>query len=436
MNKSSWILAGLLLAGQLLFAQTRLINLEESINLSLQNSKQLKASRAQIEEAEGMVKDARDRRLPDASISGSYLRLANPNINLHSGNDSSSNGGPKISQALYGIANISLPIYEGHRIRYGIESAKYLRQATMLDAENQREEVILNTMNAYTNLYKSTAAAVVIKENLEQSRQRVKDFTNLEKNGLLARNELLKAQLQSSNIELSLLDAENNRKLANINMDLMLGLPEGTELLPDSGHTAPAGTLAGVLEYEQLAIQNRKDILALSFRKKAAETEIKSSRAESYPSIALNGGYIAAYVPNFVTITNAVNVGLGIQYNLSSIWKTGKLQQAKAREKQVAANQEILSDAVRLQVNQSYENYLSSQKKIEVYANAAELATENFRISKNKYDNALLTTTDLLDADVAQLQAKLNYSFAKADAVLAYNKLLQTAGLLNARFKQ
>ena len=45
------------------------------------------------------------------------------------------------------------------------------------------------------------------------------------------------------------------------------------------------------------------------------------------------------------------------------------------------------------------------------------------------------TTTDLLDADVAQLQAKLNAAFALADASVAYNKLLQTAGLLYSETK-
>jgi hypothetical protein len=39
----------------------------------------------------------------------------------------------------------------------------------------------------------------------------------------------LKTELQSSNLELALLDAENNQKLASVNMSLMLGLP-GTTL--------------------------------------------------------------------------------------------------------------------------------------------------------------------------------------------------------------
>ncbi len=95
------------------------------------------------------------------------------------------------------------------------------------------------------------------------------------------------------------------------------------------------------------------------------------------------------------------------------------------------ANQGILTDQVRLAINQAYENYLLSQKKIEVYHKAIEQATENYRITKNKYDNSLETTTNLLDADVAQLQAKLNYANANADALVAYKKLQQAAGMLN-----
>jgi len=55
---------------------------------------------------------------------------------------------------------------------------------------------------------------------------------------------------------------------------------------------------------------------------------------------------------------------------------------------------------------------------------------------KNKYNNSLATTTDLLDANTKQLFARMNLIFAKADAVVAYNKLLQTAGLLQDNRKQ
>lgn len=423
-----------------LFAQaTRTIGIKEAIDLSIKNSKQLKNSNAIIEEATAALREAVQSKLPSVSVSGSYLRLNNPHLNLKTKTGSSGGGGDSTqsnaspSSALYGIANVSLPIYSGLRIKYGIESSKYLAEAARLDADQDRDAVELNTIEAYENLYKSKAAVDLVKENLESNRQRVKDFSNLEKNGLLARNDLLKAQLQESNTELSLLDAENNRKLANVNMNLMLGLPDSTVLWVNEQDLQPASVqLKSLSEYVQTGLQNRKDVSALSLRQKAANTAVKIAKGTIYPSVALTGGYVAATIPNVLTVTNAVNIGVGVSYNLNLGKNNSQVQQAKAREKQVQASQEMLADQIQLEVNSSYQAYLLSQKKIEVYDKAVAQAEENYKIVKNKFDNALATTTDLLDADVAQLQAKLNAAFSKADASVAYNRLLQSAGLLNS----
>jgi len=328
--------------------------------------------------------------------------------------------------------NASLPVYTGGRIRFGIESSKYLAEAEKLDAENSKEEGIQNTIEAYINLYKASAAVKLYNENLLQAQQRVKDFSHLEQNGLLARNDLLKAQLQASNVELALLDAKNNWELANVNMNLMLGLPEATPLILDSSFLNQNFSIQPLGDYVQSALKNRKDIEVVALRKQAADAGIKATKGELYPSIALTGGYIAADVPKVLTITNAVNIGVGIQYNIGSLWKSkAKVEEAEGRSKELQATQELMYDNVRLQVNQAYLNWLSSQKKIDVYTKAIEQSDENYRIVKNKYANSLATLTDLLEADVAQLQAHLNYSFAKADAVVAYNQLLKAAGILS-----
>jgi outer membrane protein len=126
-----------------------------------------------------------------------------------------------------------------------------------------------------------------------------------------------------------------------------------------------------------------------------------------------------------------VNIGVGVQYSLSSLWKNkSKVDQAKSRQKQLEITQSMLNDNIRLQVNKAYQDYLLSQKKTDVYQKAIDQATENFRIVKSKFENSLATTTDVLDADVALLQSRINYSNAKADVALAYNQLLQSSGLL------
>ncbi|MDQ6845731.1 MAG: TolC family protein [Bacteroidota bacterium] len=420
--------------------EPRYITLQESIDLSIKNSKQLQAAAARNSQAAAVLKQAQDNKLPDVNVSGSYLRLTNPNISLKTkafGGSADSTGNsksPSVNQAMYGIVNVALPIYAGGRIRYGIESARYLQQATVLDADNDKEAVILNTINAFVNLYKAGVTVNVVKENLQQSAYQDSVFSRLEQNGLLARNDLLKSELQTSNIELSLLDAENNQKIANVNMNLMLGLPENTVLVPDSSKFQESPALKNLEEYENLALQNRKDLLSLRFRKKAATTGIAAAKAEMYPSVALTGGYIAADIPHLLSIYNAVTVGVGLKYNFGSLWKTkAKIDQAKAKEEEITANELQLDDAISLKINQDYENFLLAQKKIEVYQKAVAQATENYRITKNKYNNSLVNTTDLLDANVSLLQSKINLAVAKADVSLAYNRLLATSGLLSVQ---
>jgi len=413
--------------------ENKILTLNEAIELGIKNSKQLRLSQARIDEAVAATKQATEARLPDASISGSYLRLTEPHISIK-GAGSDTTGGfaaPPITQALYGSANVSLPIYAGSKIKYGIESAKYLEQATRLDAEQDKEAVMLNTIAAYINLYKANVAVDVVQKNIVQSRLQDSNFSSLEKNGLLPRNDLLRSQLQTSNFELALVDAESAVKLATVNMNILLGLPETTMLLVDSSSITNPLELKTIEEYEQLASVNRNDVRSLNYQQKSADAAIKVAKGDYYPSVALTGGYIAADIPDFLTVTNAVTLGVGVKYDIGSLWKTkSKVQQAQAREQQVQASRDILTDNIHRSINQAYESYLSDTKKIEVNAKAVEQANENYRISKNKYDNSLLLLTDLLDANLQQLRANLQLKTSRADAVLDYYTLQQTAGLL------
>ena len=407
------------------------ISLQQAIDLSIKTSNNLKIAGSKVLQASADVQEAKDRKLPNASVSASYLRLSSANINLKSAQNSN-RPSPKVNQAVYGIANVTMPLYSGGRIKYGIESAEYLEKAAMLNVENDKEAVVYNTIQAYTNLYKSSKTLTVIKENLNASVQRDSLFSRLEQNGILARNDLLKAQLTTSNIELSLLDAQNNFNIATINMALLLGLQENTSIEVDSNFVNVPLQLKPFIEMENMALQNRKDAQAIAFQKRAAAVGVKIAKSEAYPTIALTGGYIAADIPKLLTVTNAVNIGLGVQYNIASLWKNNtKLTQARAREVQLSATESLINDGIKLQLNKDYQNYLFAQKKIDVYEKSITQATENYRITKNKYDNNLVTITDLLEADISLLQAKLNASVAKADAALAYNKILSTTGTLS-----
>lgn len=86
-------------------------------------------------------------------------------------------------------------------------------------------------------------------------------------------------------------------------------------------------------------------------------------------------------------------------------------------------------------MQQSLENYNFAVKQNRVYTEAVEQSAENYRIVKDKYDNGLSDTNDLLEADVAQLQAKLNETFSRADITQRFYELLNASGKLTSSFK-
>ncbi|MCB0465610.1 MAG: TolC family protein, partial [Aequorivita sp.] len=161
------------------------------------------------------------------------------------------------------------------------------------------------------------------------------------------------------------------------------------------------------------------------------------AKSNYYPSLALVGGYIALDLNNLVTVTNAMNIGVGVSYNLSNLFKTKsdvKLAKSKFQELEYTTNMTL--DKIKVQVENAKQEYELSQKKFEVYTQSEEQATENYRIVKDKYDNGLSDTNDLLEADVQQLQAKIDLAYAKANITQKYYELLTAEGILINQFTQ
>lgn len=408
-----------------------MLSLQEAVKLGIENSKNLRIDQAKIEESTANLLEAKNRQLPEFKVSGTYMYLPlKPNVDIKI--PGVAGGGPEVSQVLYGSANLSVPIYSGGRIKYGIQSAQYLVEASKLTSDNDKNAIAYNISQAYNNLFKASQVVQLLQENLASSQKRDQSFIKLENNGVIARNDRLKAQLQTSNIELQLMEAQNNYSIANINMDLLLGLPDNTEIEVDSNYIGADDLGKPDDYYLNLARENRKDLQALDLQRKAAALGTKSAKAENLPSLALTGGYVAADIPKLLTITNAVNFGVGLSYNLSNIWKkNSSLMQSKAREQELAANNDLLNDNVTLEVKRDYQNDLYAHKKIDVYQRALEQAQENYRITLNKYNAGLETITNLLDADTARITANVNVVTSKADAALAHKKLLQTTGIID-----
>ncbi|MGO4819680.1 TolC family protein [Flavobacterium sp. W22_SRS_FP1] len=94
----------------------------------------------------------------------------------------------------------------------------------------------------------------------------------------------------------------------------------------------------------------------------------------------------------------------------------------------------MLTDYIKIQVQKAIEDYDLALKQDLVYNQAVEQASENYRIIREKYENGLSDTNDLLEADVEQLGSNINKTLAKANVIQKYYELLSVTGQLNQTF--
>lgn len=432
----------LLLSATALHAQQRQLSLDEAINLAVTKSTEATLADTKVATSKLEVDNVKNNAYPSLKLSGAYLRITDPTINLKaplgssdSSGDSSSSGStmPSVNSAMYGMASAGLPLFSGFKIKNSITASENAYKAETFNAANTKEQLAMQTIVLYTNLYKANQSVLLIEENLKTARQRVKDFTAMEQNGLIARNDLLKSQLQVSNTEIVLEDAKKTVSVINFQLTTLLHLPEGTQVAVNDAYFKNTNVNPAVTESD--AVAQRNDLEALRYAEKAAESNVKIAKGDYYPTLALSAGYVYLNVPHFVELYNAANAGISVSYDLAGIFKNKKkVQAAESRRLEQQQQLDLATENVKVQVQQSLENYNLAVKQNKVYAEAVTQAAENYRIVKDKYDNGLVDTNDLLEADVDQLKAKLNETFSRADITQRFYELLNTSGKLTNSF--
>ncbi|MGL5234907.1 MAG: TolC family protein [Empedobacter falsenii] len=408
-------------------AQETNVSLQEVIQQSLQNNKSVKVAEAAKNTSEYKVQSAKNNRLPDISLSGQYMHLfTTTNVDIKLPMQSSGGGmGVEPNQLLLGQASASVPVFAGFKIRNAIKSSELMVDLSNLQIEATKENLVWQAINLYFGLYKTQRSIDVLNENLVRANQRVKDFQNFLDNGIIARNDLLRAKLQASNVQVAIDEAETQYKNINYRLNLLTGQDESKIV-----HVNNVETLKTINQNSQDYV-NRTDVKSYDVKNQIADSQIKIAKAAYYPQLAVSAGYIAMHIDKVASVTNATNVGVGLKYDLSSLYKNkAEVEIAKAQKLENEMQKETTIDKAKVEMNEAFQKYDLAKKKNNVYKEAVEQANENYRIVKDKNDNGLADTDDLLEADVQQLQAKINQVVGDADEQLAIYEYYYTTGIL------
>lgn len=392
-----WSITALLLIGSMkTFAQeAKEFSLDEVMRLAFHNSNQSQLLDSKVKSSELEYLSSKNNQLPDTKISGTYMLMNSPTVDLKL--PISNGNGIYISsnQLILGQLSVSMPIYTGGKIKNTIAIAKDSWKATELQSFANKQNIAMEAMHDYIALYKVQKTTDLIAENIKKAEQQVTDFKAMEANGIIARNDLLQAELQLSNYKVSFQEALKNVNVLSQKLSTLLGLNESTKF--ENVHLAEIDNLI----ITNMNVEDRYEIQSLNMEKQADKDNLDLVKAAYYPNIFASGGYAALQLQHVVSVTNAANVGIGISYDIGSLYKNNKkVNQAKQRMEETNKTITDLTDKIKTQVYTHQQEVKLAREKQKLYKEAMNQAKENYRIIKDKYDNGVADTDDLLEADV------------------------------------
>lgn len=411
------------------------ITLPQAIELGIANSKNLKLSQNKIEELNARLETVKDNALPTgkASLMYNHAEIPSHTLRLGPGNPIQL---PERADAIIGSVAIQELVYGGGKLKLAKESTKLLTDVAQLDVDKNKEEVSFAVINTYYSLYKVMQSKKVVEQNLQSIAQQIKQAQRFFDQGIVTKNDVLRFQLQQANVSLTDMEIENNRKVINYNLDILLGLPEDTQL--EIGDlSAPLSDIQPLASYLDLAYANRQELKQMDVRNKVADVNIKTIKADALPTLGVGANmyYIdpsGNFIPQSQQYLLPISAAVNLSWNFGALWTNkNKVKEAKIQQQEIGIQKGIITDNVKTEVNKNYQSFDLAVKKINVLETAIAQATENDRLLASKYKNNIASVTDRIDAETLLYQAKINLEVAKADAGLAYYNLLKSTGKIS-----
>ncbi len=413
------------------------ITLQEAFELAAQNSKQLRLDELKTKALDINKQQVQNAMLPSVGVNVGYTRLSNnieelPPINFN-GKEIVLND--QILNQSNNRVSFQQPVFQGLKNWNTLKAIKLQQSAAGLDQEKDEQDIKLNVIQAYYNLYKLQQTAIMLDSNIAQTQVRVDDVTKFKNAGIALNNDVMRAELQKTNLLVSKADVESTIDITNFNMCILLGLDVTTKIvvqIPEAVNKSenPIQTLLSA------SYADRAELKAQDYRSKAANYQVKASKSAYMPTIsAVGNGYYnnpnQRVFPPEAKFKATWDVGVSLSWNIMQLYTArAVVSDAKNQKAQLEQITAQLKDGISMEVNSNYETLKVTLLKIDLAKRAVEQATENKRILDNRFTAQVALLSDVLEADQLLLQAQTNLLNAQADAAIADYKLQRSLGTI------
>ena len=400
--------------------------LKQCIEYAIEHNLTIKQQEAAKDESAVDLNTAKWSRLPDLNGSASHsfnfgrsLQMDNTYQQLNT-----QNTGLNLST--------SIPLFTGMQIPNQIALSKLNLKAAVEDLNKAKEDISIQVTSAYLQVLFNEELAKVAHEQVALSEEMLKQKTAFFKVGKASEAELYEAKSRAAQDQLSAVQADNEYRLALLDLSQLLELPtpEGFGIVsPSIDEDKDFSILTSPADIYSEALLIKPSIKAAQYRVEGAQKSIRIAQSGYYPQLSLGAGIATSYYNvsgrengNFGSQLRdnfSQYIGLSLNIPIFNRFST-RNQVRKARIQQTTLNWQLedAKKALYKEIQQAYYNAVNAESKFESSRTADEAAKASFNLMKEKYANGKATSTEFneartnwLKAVSDRIQAKYDYLF-------------------------
>lgn len=428
MNRAPGFIGLWLILGWLTANAAEPWTLEHSLDYALAHSPDARLAQQRIHAAQAGLEQANSAFWPRLQFHSSYTRTDNPmrvfGSILNQRDYSSSlnfNDVPDVDN-LNLQGQVTLSLYAGGRNQAGRDAARANTDAAKQTSAAVRNALGFEVVRAFQTVLKTrefiraTEAAVhAFESHLDVARKRLAG-------GTLLKSDVLDVEVRLSQAREDLVRARNARALAERALRNLLGVEDEDFTSADNAPTVSAPDVSKVLLHPELA--------AAHDREKVAQANVRVARSGYLPSLSAFGALDRDY--GWVTDGegNSYTAGILLQWDLWDGFSTrAKSREAKANLEMAREQQRKLRLALDFETEQARLELKAANERLAVTEKSIELANESASLTRNRFEQGLALSTQLIDSETALVAARVRRAEAESDQKIAIAALRKALAL-------
>lgn len=424
------------------FSQEKMVlDLVRSVDLALKNNPNIRMAEKELSKARAGIWTAVSNILPqlDGSLSfqkawaiqeqviPNFIKMmlppGTPGLELY----------PDYVRIAFGIENtlrygatVTQPLFLGGAGMAGIQLALAARDAAEQNLEEQRQQLIYQTADAFYLCLLTKELVNVQQEAMAQAQANLDNVLKKYNVGMASGFDKMRAEVEVANLQPELISARNNHQIALTQLKAILGLArdavievEGEfEFQEDDFGSLPLD------EIQRLALKDRPMVLALSEQKYMMRKGVTLARSNFLPKLFFQTDYSFMAMRNDYKFrqddfskgfTSAVSLQIPLFHGFRT---TAQYQQARLDYRKMLDTEKQVYDGIAAETEVAYNNFQEARQKYQSAQQTVALAKEALRLANLMYDEGMNTQLDVLNSQLALTRAKLNY----ANSVYEYQK--------------